>query len=207
MRRLFPASGGDNDGRFMRTWFRNPLRTGAVLPSSRALGCLMASFVPDDTAPVLELGPGTGAITACLLERGIAPERLFLLEFSPDFCTHLRTRFPGVHVIRADAYRPCPDLMTALRGRVPGCIVSSLPLMTRPDEVREAVLRTYLSQMDAGAPFIQFTYSPGLPVRPERVGASVEETPWVKRNMPPARVVVYRRPGMGAACEAIETSQ
>ena len=205
MRRLFRARDGQDEGRFLRTWLLNPLRTGAVLPSSRSLGRLMASFVPDDMAPVLELGPGTGAITACLLEHGVAPERLVLVEFSPDFCAHLRKRFPGVHVVQGDAYRPSIDVDAMLCGRAPGCVVSSLPLMARPEEEREAVLRAHLSHMVAGAPFIQFTYSPALPVRPERIDAVVEETSWIKRNVPPARVLVYRRHAVESAI--IQTSQ
>ena len=37
-------------------------------------------------------------MTEALLARGIAPERLFLIEYEPGFCELLRARFPGVTV-------------------------------------------------------------------------------------------------------------
>ena len=54
--------------------------------------------------PVVELGPGTGPVTQALLQRGLAPERLILVEYDPAFCRLLERRFPGVRVIQGDAY-------------------------------------------------------------------------------------------------------
>lgn len=185
-----------SDAQFVRRWLRNPLRTGAVFPSSRALGRLMASYVPLDgpTGAVVELGPGTGAITECLLERGVDEADLVLVEFSPEFCALLSKRYPRARIVEGDAYRPSEALRSALGGQEPGAVVSSLPLMARPEEEREAAVRAHLAGMAPGAPFIQFTYSPALPVRPERIGAVVEPSAWIARNLPPARVLVYRRP-------------
>ncbi len=45
--------------------------------------------------PVLELGPGTGVITRAILERGVPPEHLYAVEYSPDFVRHLRGAFPA----------------------------------------------------------------------------------------------------------------
>ena len=47
--------------------------------------------------------------------------------------------------------------------------------------------------MAPGAPFIQFTYALVPPVRPARIAATAECAAFVKRNLPPARVFVYRR--------------
>lgn len=191
-----PACEPSHEGRFLRNWLRNPLKTGAVFPSSRALAEAMARPVPlDGEGVVVELGPGTGVMTQALLDRGIAPERLVLIEYSPDFCTLLAARFPGVRIVQGDAYEPGGSFDDALAGRPIDAVVSSLPLMARPDAAREAALDHHLSRMAPRAPFIQFTYAPTLPVRPERVGARVEIGPYVKRNLPPARVLVYRREG------------
>ena len=45
------------------------------------------------TGLVVELGGGTGVITAALLARGVAPERLVVVEQSPALAAHLRQRF------------------------------------------------------------------------------------------------------------------
>ncbi len=185
-----------SQGSFLRSWLRDPLKVGAVFPSSKALARAMAEHVPEPLAPeavVVELGPGTGVMTQAILDRGIAADRLVLLEYSPDFCLLLARRFKGATIVEGDAYEPGEAFERALAGRPIAAVVSSLPLMARGEAEREAALRNHLARMPVGAPFIQFTYSPTLPVRAERLGARVEIAPWVKMNLPPARVLVYRR--------------
>jgi phosphatidylethanolamine/phosphatidyl-N-methylethanolamine N-methyltransferase len=70
--------------RFIKTWLEKPLDIGAVSPSSRVLARAMARYVdPAKQGPVIELGPGTGPVTEALVERGIDPSRLVLVEFDP----------------------------------------------------------------------------------------------------------------------------
>src|SRR5665213_2578680 len=83
----------DEQMQFIRSWIEKPLRTGAVMPSSKALARVMARYVdPHGTGPVIELGPGTGPVTEAMVERGVDPARLVLVEFNPDFCRLLRAR-------------------------------------------------------------------------------------------------------------------
>ena len=94
-----------DEARFLKTWLDKPLVTGAVAPSGKALAKRMAGFIePLRAGPVIELGPGTGAVTEAIVRRGVAPERLILVEFDRDFCKLLEKRFPGAKVIRGDAY-------------------------------------------------------------------------------------------------------
>jgi phosphatidylethanolamine/phosphatidyl-N-methylethanolamine N-methyltransferase len=178
---------------FLKSLAGNPRLTGAVAPSGPALSRLMASFVdPDDDKPILELGPGTGVVTAALIERGIAPEKIVAIEFNPDFCGLLRGRFDGMAVVEGDAY----DLGTTLPADRSGpfsAVVSSLPLLTRPPETRLALVEQALDRMPAGAPLIQFSYSLFPPVKPVAGRFTVERSKWVVMNLPPARVWVYRR--------------
>src|SRR5471032_3087626 len=86
----------DDEMQFIRTWFEKPLSTGAVMPSSKALARTMAAYVdPQSTGPIIELGLGTGPVTQALVQRGIDPKRLVLVEFDPDFCRLLRSRYPA----------------------------------------------------------------------------------------------------------------
>ena len=62
--------------RFLRALITRPKNVGAVLPSGPALANAMARQITAQ-GPVLELGPGTGAITAAILEHGTPPESLF----------------------------------------------------------------------------------------------------------------------------------
>jgi phosphatidylethanolamine/phosphatidyl-N-methylethanolamine N-methyltransferase len=185
-----------DEARFFRSWLDNPAIAGAVSPSGRFLARMMARYVdPLKAGPIVELGPGTGAITEALLERGIAPGRLFLVEFDPGFCKLLKRRFPGVHVIRGDAYNLTETLRNRLR-RPPAAIVSSLPLLLKPEIQRLALLADAFQCMIPDGCFIQFTYGPLSPIPRDKASAldfHVEASPPVWWNLPPARVWIYRR--------------
>jgi phosphatidylethanolamine/phosphatidyl-N-methylethanolamine N-methyltransferase len=185
-----------DEARFFRSWLDNPALAGAVSPSGRFLARMMARYVdPIKGGPIVELGPGTGAITEALLERGIAPGRLFLVEFDPGFCKLLKRRFPGVHVIKGDAYNLTETLSNRLR-RPPGAIVSSLPLLLKPEIQRIALLADAFQCMTPDGRFIQFTYGPLSPIPRDQASAlafDVEASPPVWLNLPPARVWIYRR--------------
>src|SRR3954453_18339342 len=75
---------------FAREWLNKPSAVGAVWPSSSQLAKGMAARVPScGDGLVVELGGGTGAVTQALLERGINPKRLMVIERSPAFVQHL----------------------------------------------------------------------------------------------------------------------
>ena len=69
---------------FLQEWLANPQRTGSVVPSSRQLAAAMARWLPPDPESfVLELGPGTGAVTEALIKRGLREDRLVAIEHNP----------------------------------------------------------------------------------------------------------------------------
>src|ERR1700751_1043921 len=95
----------DDEGQFIRSWMGKPLGTGDGIPSGKPPARAMAKCVnPEREGPVIEVGPGTGAVTAALVEQGIEPSRLVLVEFNPVFCRLLRNRYPEATVIQGDAY-------------------------------------------------------------------------------------------------------
>src|SRR4030081_2357678 len=106
----------DDEVHFIRSWMERPLSTGAVIPSGKPLARAMAHCgAPALPGPVIELGPGTGAVTAALVEQGIEPSRMVLVEFNPTFCRLLRTRNPEATVVQGDAYGLKRLLGTLLR--------------------------------------------------------------------------------------------
>ena len=126
----------DDEVQFIRSWIEKPLSTGAVMPSSRALARAMARYVdPQAEGPVIELGPGTGPVTEALVNQGIDPARLILVEFNPDFCRLLRSRYPQATVVQGDAYR-LRRLLEAYVDEPAAAIVSGLPLVTKPLRTR-----------------------------------------------------------------------
>jgi phosphatidylethanolamine/phosphatidyl-N-methylethanolamine N-methyltransferase len=183
----------DDEVRFIRSWFERPLSTGAVTPSGRILARAMARYVdPKSAGPVVELGPGTGPVTDALVEAGVQPSRLVLVESNPTFCRILRTRYPEATLVQGDAYS-MRRLLKALLLQPAAAVVSGLPLITKPIKMRMRLIRDAFDLMVPGGPFVQFTYSVASPL-PKRLGGfSVEASERIWMNIPPARVWIYRR--------------
>ena len=178
--------------RFLRALIARPKNIGAVAPSSRALARAIARQIdPDCPGPVLELGPGTGVITAAILDRGIAPERVTVIEYDPDFATAIAARFHGVQVIQGDAFDLNRTLGMGHTEPFAG-IVSGIPLLNFPVPRRQAYVQSLTDRLAPGATLIQFSYGMYAPVAPPP-GHSVACAALVWANLPPARVWVYRR--------------
>ena len=184
----------DDEVRFLRSWIEKPLHMGAVMPSGRLLARTMAQYVdPHGTGTVIELGPGTGAITNALVQHGIDQKRLVLVEYNPGFCALLRDRYPQAKVVQGDAYRLRDTLWNVL-GMPASAVVSGLPLVTKPMLTRMKLVRDAFAAMAPNAPFVQFTYSVVPPIPKSLPGVTTEASERIWMNLPPARVWVYRKP-------------
>jgi phosphatidylethanolamine/phosphatidyl-N-methylethanolamine N-methyltransferase len=183
----------DDEVRFLRSWIEKPLHMGAVMPSGRLLARTMAQYVDvASTGPVVELGPGTGAITSALIDQGVDQKRLVLVEYNPGFCALLRDRYQHAKVVQGDAYALRESLWDVLS--VPAsAVVSGLPLVTKPMLTRLKLIRDAFLALAPGAPFVQFTYSVAPPIPKSLPGVSTEASERIWMNLPPARVWVYRK--------------
>jgi phosphatidylethanolamine/phosphatidyl-N-methylethanolamine N-methyltransferase len=183
----------DDEVRFIRSWIERPLTIGAVTPSGKILARAMARYVdPESEGPVVELGPGTGPVTEALVEAGVAPSRLVLVEFNSAFCRILRSRYPEATLVQGDAYG-LRRLLASLLLQPAAAVVSGLPLVTKPIRERVRLIRDAFDLMLPGAPFVQFTYSMAAPLPKRLAGFSVEASKRIWMNLPPARVWVYRQ--------------
>jgi phosphatidylethanolamine/phosphatidyl-N-methylethanolamine N-methyltransferase len=179
--------------RFLRSFVTAPLRTGAQWPSGKALSRAMAEAVDLSVpGPIIELGPGTGVVTEALLARGVPPQRLVMIEFSPQFCKLLAQRYPGVRLIQGDAYA-LAEHVRRLGLAPPAAVVSSLPLLTQPPARRLELLRSALRLMNPEGVFVQFTYFRDSPIPVEGVGVATTVSPRIWLNVWPALVYSYRR--------------
>jgi phosphatidylethanolamine/phosphatidyl-N-methylethanolamine N-methyltransferase len=183
----------DDEVRFLRSWIEKPLHMGAVMPSGKVLARTMAQYVDiDSKGPVVELGPGTGAITSALIDHGIDQKRLVLVEYNPGFCALLRDRYPHATVVQGDAYALRDSLWDVL-SMPASAVVSGLPLVTKPMLTRLKLIRDAFLALAPGAPFVQFTYSVAPPIPKSLPGVSTEASERIWMNLPPARVWVYRK--------------
>ncbi len=183
----------DEEIRFFKSWIDNPRSMGAVLPTSSATARKMASLI-DETSedPVLELGPGTGVITRAILRKGTRPDKLYCVEYDEDFLPHLRENFPGVNVLHGNAF-DLDSVLPGPAGQKFNTIVSGLPLLNFPMEQRLQLLHDLLDRLRPGRPVVQVSYGAKSPIPPNWSTYTVEPLDWMVRNVPPARLWVYRR--------------
>src|SRR5205085_6453993 len=175
----------DDEVRFIRSWLERPLSTGAVTPSGKILARAMARYVdPKSSGPVVELGPGTGPVTDALVEAGVHPSRLVLLESNPAFCRILRARYPQATLVQGDAYG-MRRLLDTLLLQPAAAVVSGLPLITKPITMRLRLFRDAFDLMFPGAPFVHCTYAVAAHLPKQIGGFSVEVTARSWINIPP----------------------
>ena len=138
-------------GEFLRTYHT----TGAIAPSGRFLAAALARYV-DPAVPgkrVLEVGPGTGAVTGRII-KGLSPDDRFdLVELNDRFVERLRHRFESEPAYRAVAdqarvlHCPVEDLPAEKNYDV---IVSGLPLNNFSVEGVERILGAFRRPAQAG---------------------------------------------------------
>jgi phosphatidylethanolamine/phosphatidyl-N-methylethanolamine N-methyltransferase len=180
---------------FLQELVLYPQQIGAVLPSSRHLAAVMARWLPaDPEAYVLELGPGTGAVTQAMLARGLREDRLIAIEMSARLASLLRERFPRAQIITGDACQLDKLLRRHMREvESVGAIISSLPLRVFSPEAAKNLASKIRAVLHPEGRWVQYSYYLGNGRRDATARFELLNTKFVWLNLPPARVSVYRK--------------
>jgi phosphatidylethanolamine/phosphatidyl-N-methylethanolamine N-methyltransferase len=197
---------------FLTQFLRHYETTGSVIPSGRALGSALCRYVGYGHGPqkILEAGPGTGAVTSCIIDRLRSDDELWMVELNPTFAAHLRVAFKDKPAFRNAASR-CHLIEGSVQrlGREGqfDLVVSGLPLNNfSPADVQD-ILQAYAKLLKPGGILSFFQYILIRPAKmfvstaPERdrlkqVGDAIEGVlgerefarEWVWVNVPPAWV-------------------
>lgn len=176
---------------FLKAFLARPLKVASPVPSGRKLAAKIAQQIdPKPGGLVLELGPGTGAVTRAIGARGIAEEDLVLIESDREFVRALGRAFPRARVIEGDAFA-----FPALLGK-DACglrtVISGLPVVSEPLARKRALLEAAIDALAPGRPLVQFSYSARPPL-PVIEGLEVSRIATVWENIWPMRIWVYRR--------------
>ena len=180
-------------GVFFKSWLKDPFHVASITPSSRWLARLMATDVGPG-ARVVELGAGTGTLTDAIVERGVRQEDLYLVEQHDMFCDVLRQRFPGSHVVQADA-AALTDSLGPLRGTV-DYVISGLPIVWFNRHKKSRILQEAFTLLRPGGRYQQFTYLGPSPVGGrmlEELGLRASLLVMSPLNFPPAFVYRFER--------------
>lgn len=187
---------------FVRRALREPSTIGAVIPSSPVLAREMAKVVPTSGSPVVvELGPGTGALSGAVAERLPTAGRHIAVELDTGMVEHLRRSMPWLEVIQGDAMQLGQLLQEAGVDSV-DAVVSGLPWSLFSGESQTRILDEVGGVLAPGAAFTTIAYAHALGMSGarlfrDRLGRAFDEvvtTRTVWRNVPPARTYVCRRP-------------
>lgn len=216
---------------FWREFRQHYHTTGAIAPSGRALAAALARFVndrPPGQLPaqghrpgrrILEVGPGTGAVTTAVVHRLGPEDSLDLVELNDSFVAHLRGRFEREPAFRAVGSRSRvlhQPLETLPADASYDLIVSGLPLNNFSVAAVEEILTAYRRLLRPGGTLSFFEY---IAIRRARslVSGRVERVrlqgisralaelfaegriarDWVWPNLPPAWVHHVRLPPAG----------
>ena len=189
--------------RFLYEFARHPRSTGAIGPSSPDLAAAMVRDMGLERARLaVELGAGTGAFTASILERLPGSAHFIAMELNPRLARSLHKTFAGdrVQIVCASAAQLCRHLP---RGRISRAdtIISSLPWVCFTADDQRGILREIRRALRPGGLFCTFAYAhaawlpSGMKFRRElrSVFPTCEILPIVWRNLPPAFIYRCRR--------------
>jgi phosphatidylethanolamine/phosphatidyl-N-methylethanolamine N-methyltransferase len=177
---------------FFRQWLRSPKSMGAVIPSSRALArAVSREIVWRPGQVIVELGAGTGAISQGLMDSGLPPEALMMIELDRPLFEYLRERFPAVRVINGDATRLVDILRQQGIGEV-GTVISGIPMVTMPLAFQRAIIEQSFAALGPEGCLLQYSYSPIAPIPARKLGVEARLVRFVVRNLPPATVWRFR---------------
>lgn len=181
---------------------REPLKTGAIAPSSKYLAKeILRHFPKNDNKVVVEFGAGTGAITKRIHER-MDEQKYLGFELNGEFIDHLQQRLPEMEVCQASA----ESFLGELKKRdmdAPSLIVSGLPWALFPDELQESILSATIDGLEDGGVFSTFAYAHALKLKQAQRFAEklnhhfddVKVSRVIWRNLPPA-VIYHCRKGL-----------
>lgn len=185
---------------FFKESLRNWRHTGAVAPSSPHLARRMVDAAGVAQAgSVLELGPGTGAITRHIAEVMPSHCRYVGLELNASFVGRLRVEFPRLQ-FEAGAAQEFDFSRVLGPGEFFDSIVSGLPWTAFPESLQKAIFDHVLPHLRPGGVFTTFAYTgfhllpAGRHFRTLLAGRceALSTTHTVWRNLPPAFVYAAR---------------
>lgn len=176
----------------MKAFLTQGRKIASFAPSSRFMARKILHGIDWDAARcVVELGAGTGPITAEIVKRVKPHTKLLVIELDPVLCGRLKARFPHVDVVQGDATKFDELLAERGIGQVDH-VLSGLPLPSFPEDLRNAVLATSARTLAPGGTFRQLTVMPLIYYRLYRGYFEDVRFKFVPLNMPPGGVYVCR---------------
>jgi phosphatidylserine decarboxylase len=150
---------------FSRTFRGDVAGVGSLIPTSPYAARAMASELARDTRPrnILEVGVGTGSVTAEIVKSIGPDDRLTLVELNSEFAAYLRDRVetdPEFARVRDQIDVREMNVLDLEAGVTFDYIVSAIPFSNLPPELVSAILLRYQTLLKPGGvlSFIEYIY-------------------------------------------------
>lgn len=187
---------------FLNRALRNQGRVGAIAPTSSAVARRIAGLIaPDPCLTVVELGAGTGAISAEVGPRLGPGSRHIAVEREPELLAVLASTAPWAERVNCDVRELCGQL-AELEVHQADVILSSLPWGIFSLEDQRVLLGQVTRLLSKDGVFAAIAYRPTrLAPRSRAFRSALAEsfgemvptaTMWA--NLPPTRLYICRRP-------------
>lgn len=177
---------------FYKSLLKSPGEISSVVPSSRFLAKKMCQFIQlSKDESVIEVGPGTGAITQAILTKTHSPSQLTLIEKNKTLFRYLRKNFSGPNIIHCgieEFEEKKPLTPNKLK-----YIVSSLPLMSMPEAISKRCVDAMTQLLPLNAYLIQYTYHLFKKDIIQSDTLVIIEKRLTLLNLPPAKVLLYQK--------------
>ncbi len=188
---------------FLNHFRKSPRTVGAIAPSSQRLARAMLDGLSLELEPgvrVVELGPGTGAVTGEIARRLPDDAVCLAIDVDPVFSARVGARWPQIDSVCDRAER----LVEIARARdlLPvDHIVSGLPFASLPASTAGEIVEAIVASLRVGGTFTTFQYVHAYSFRSavtvrrtltREMGSSPSRTR-VLGNVPPAVVLRWRK--------------
>ena len=174
----------------LRSFVKNPLRTGSVVQSSPILAKKMLEKIDfQNTKCIVELGGGAGIITKKILKKMHKKCILLCFEIEPALASKLKRIDDSRLMVINDSAEKIDFYLKYYGFQKADCIVSGLPLASLPPKTSRSILKNIYAHLPSGGQYVQFQYSLQSLRQIKYLFSSVAIS-FVLLNFPPAFVYV-----------------
>ena len=147
---------------FFKNFVKTPTSIGAVCPTSPFLSKEMTQKIGlEEAKSVVELGPGTGAITPHIINALTSNTNFFAVELNTNFYNFFRKKYPYLKIYNEDASNLKSRLQREKLESIDAAI-SALPWTTLPSSVQDSLLDAIVEALNPGCYFTTIAYVTGI---------------------------------------------
>ncbi len=147
---------------FIKNFIKAPSSIGAVCPTSPFLAKEMTQKIGlEEAKSVVELGPGTGAITPHIINVLNPNAKFFAIELNTEFYNFFRKKYPYLKIYNEDASK-LGHLLKGENLNSIDAVISALPWTTLPAKIQDHLLNAIVDTLNPGCYFTTIAYATGI---------------------------------------------